>query len=130
PTSNNPTSNNPPPLFEDVSHLISHTHHEDPFDDSERQPLLPRKLSQLGPGAAWGDIDGDGRDDLIIGSGKGGRLGAFRNDGHGSFKPMTDSPWNAPITRDQTSVLFWRKTKAESMLLAGSANYEDGLAVG
>src|SRR5207247_5582727 len=117
-------------LFEDVSHLIPHTHHEDPFEDSERQPLLPRKFSQLGPGVAWGDIDGDGWDDLIISSGKGGRLGVFRNDGRGSFKPMTNSPWNAPVTRDQTAVLLWRKTEAETLLLAGSANYEDGRAVG
>jgi hypothetical protein len=117
-------------LFEDVSHLISHTHHEDPFGDFERQPLLPKKLSQLGPGVTWGDIDGDGWDDLILGSGKGGSTGVFRNDGHGGFKPMTAPPWNAPITRDQTSVLLWRKTEAESMLLVGSANYEDGLAVG
>src|SRR5437667_2937095 len=43
---------------------------------------------------------------------------------------MTNSPWNAPVTRDQTAVLLWRKTEAETLLLAGSANYEDGLPVG
>src|SRR5207247_40082 len=38
------------PLFQDLSHLLAHTHHEDAFDDFARQPLLPRKLSQAGPG--------------------------------------------------------------------------------
>ena len=40
---------------------------ENPFDDFAREPLLPNKLSQLGPGQAWGDIDNDGDDDLILG---------------------------------------------------------------
>ena len=34
------------------------------YDDFARQRLLPRKLSQLGPGISWIDLDGDGRDDL------------------------------------------------------------------
>src|SRR5947208_1526087 len=63
----------PDPLFVDVSGLLNHRHHEEEFNDFERQPLLPRKLSQLGPGLAWFDLDGDGREDLVIGSGKGGK---------------------------------------------------------
>ncbi|MDA0812177.1 MAG: CRTAC1 family protein, partial [Verrucomicrobia bacterium] len=55
-------------------HGIEHT--ERPFDDYSRQPLLPAKHSQLGPGHAWGDVDGDGDDDLYFGGSKGvaGRL--------------------------------------------------------
>jgi hypothetical protein len=42
-----------------------------PFDDFARQPLLPHKLSQLGPGVAW--LDGDGADGpyVYIGGSKG-----------------------------------------------------------
>ena len=40
---------------------------ERPFDDFERQPLLPLKLSQLGPGMAWADVNDDGRDDWFLG---------------------------------------------------------------
>src|SRR5438093_5439307 len=47
-------------FFEDVSHLLHHKHHEESFDDFVRQPLLPNKLSQLGPGVAWHDVDQDG----------------------------------------------------------------------
>ena len=60
------------PQFKDVSALLAHTHHEENFDDYARQPLLPFKLSQLGPAVAWFDLDGDGHDDLVIGSGRGG----------------------------------------------------------
>src|ERR1041384_8213977 len=66
------SSTNPLPLFRDVSNRVPIVHHEVPFDDYERQPLLPKKLSQPGPAVAWFDINGDGVEDLIMGSGRGG----------------------------------------------------------
>src|SRR5262249_27252038 len=69
-----------PTLFEDAtSELQGHTHTENAFDDWDRQYLLPTALSQLGPGIAWFDLDRDGREDLIIGTGRGGRLGRSHN---------------------------------------------------
>ncbi|MEW6161333.1 MAG: CRTAC1 family protein, partial [Verrucomicrobiota bacterium] len=114
----------PSPVFVDVSHLLNHLHHEEPFDDFERQPLLPNRLSQLGPGVCWHDLDGDGWDDLFIGSGRGGKLAIFRNNTQGGFQPM-DSPANRTVTRDQTALLGY-----SSLLLAGSSNFEDGLTNG
>jgi len=118
------------PHFEDVSGLIQHNHHEEPFDDFAAQPLLPRRLSQLGPGVTWFDLDGDGWEDLIIGSGRGGQLATFRNEGGKRFQHLTDPPFNQPVTRDQTTVLGWHRPDGTSVLLAGSANYEDGPAIG
>ncbi|TMP96051.1 MAG: CRTAC1 family protein [Verrucomicrobia bacterium] len=122
-TSNNqqPTTNNQQPVFEDVSHLIQHTHHEEEYDDFARQPLLPKKLSQLGPGVAWFDVDGDGWDDLIVGSGRGGRLAVYLNDGKGGFNWWSGAPFDKVAGRDQTGVLG-----TDFGLLVGSANYEDG----
>jgi len=118
------------PLFTDVSALLSHNHHEDPFDDFAVQPLLPKRLSQLGPGVTWCDLDGDGWEDLVIASGKGGQLSAYRNDGRGNFKLLAEPPFTQPVTRDQTTVLPWPKPPGQISLLAGSANYEDGMAAG
>lgn len=113
-------------LFEDVSRQLQHTHREEPFDDFERQPLLPRRLSQLGPGVSWFDLDGDGFEDLIVGSGKGGRMACYRNDHHGGFQLMTGLPLDGGVPRDQTTVLGWSTPKGGPRLLSGLASYEDG----
>ena len=120
----------PATLFQDVSQLISHVHHENSFDDFERQPLLPKRLSQLGPGVAWCDLDGDGYDDLVVGSGNGGQLAAFHNDRHGGFSPIADAPFTSPVTRDQTALVAWTPALGATSILVGSSNFEDGLTNG
>ena len=117
-------------LFEDVSARLGHVHHEEAFDDFERQPLLPRRLSQLGPGVGWMDLDGDGQEDLVIGSGRGGNLAAYHNDGRGGFKLWEGMPFAQGTARDQSGIVGWHRADAGRVVLAGSANYEDGVAAG
>ena len=70
------------PLFADATALLGgHRHMEVPHDDYRRQPLLPNKMSQLGPGLAWVDANEDGREDLVVGAGRGGALTVLLNDG-------------------------------------------------
>jgi hypothetical protein len=118
------------PHFEDISLRLAHRHHEEFFDDRARQPSLPLRLSQLGPGVSWFDVDDDGWDDLILGSGRGGTLAVFRNTRDGSFAPLTHAALGRRVTRDQTTVLGWKRADGQTELLAGSANYEDGLPAG
>ena len=65
---------------------------ERPFDDFAREPLLPNRLSQLGPGMAWGDVDGDGDDDVFIG-GPAGRPGTLYQTRRGSFEAVHPAAW-------------------------------------
>jgi hypothetical protein len=116
----------PKPMFQDVSSLIGHMHHEEAFNDFERQPLLPRKLSQLGPGIAWADVDGDGWEDLIIGSGKGGHIAIYKNDGHGGFKQVNGGCFENAVEQDQTGIAVLPRIGKGPSILVGSANYEDG----
>ena len=84
-------------LFEEIK--LGHVHHENGFDDFARQPLLPNRLSQLGPGLAFLDLDADGKDDLVIPSGAGGSGAIFS----GGLKKHEELPATA---RDQLAVLI------------------------
>ncbi len=114
------------PHFADVSDLLGHTHHEPPFDDFARQPLLARRLSQAGPGVAWFDFDGDGREDIIIGAGRGGEPALYRNRGDGKFERAALAGAPGRATDDQTTILGWATGAGSSALLVGQANYETG----
>lgn len=111
-------------LFKDVSRLLGHKHPEDVFDDFARQPLLPRKLSQLGPGVAWFDYDGDGWDDLAIGSGAGGALAVLRNDGRGGFVRVNGSVLQQRMSSDLTGIVGFTPAPGVRLVIAGRSGYE------
>ncbi|MGY8687220.1 MAG: FG-GAP-like repeat-containing protein, partial [Verrucomicrobiales bacterium] len=60
-----------PTLFVASTFLNGIRHVELPYDDYVRQPLLPNKHSQLGPGIAFADVDGDGQEDFYLAQGAG-----------------------------------------------------------
>ena len=72
-------------LFKINTSLSGVRHKELNFDDFKDQPLLPNKLSQLGPGVAVGDIDNDGDEDFILGGAKGSLTQILKNKGDGNF---------------------------------------------
>src|SRR5437867_3416504 len=109
------------PWFRDVSAQLGHRHVETPYNDWARQPLLPQALSRLGPGLTWYDVDGDGDEDLLITSGKGGRLVYYRND-RGRFTRVDLGP--APARYDQTTVLPMPDSEVGTALRVGQSNYE------
>jgi enediyne biosynthesis protein E4 len=109
---------------------LEHFHVDPPYDDFQRQPLLPRTLSHLGPGISWYDIDGDGQDELIIGSGQSGRLSVWRYHPRTGFSQAREPALRFVADRDQTTVLGWQRSPGRRGLLIGVANYEDGLSEG
>jgi hypothetical protein len=104
--------------------LGGHVHVDSIFDDYRRQPLLPNKFSQLGPGLSWIDVDGDGREDLVVGAGRGGRLTALRHVGDhfvAASSPMA-ARW------DLTTILPIPDKAGKISLAVGQSNYEAGSA--
>ena len=66
-TTNTPGTNNI--LFSKCDNFVDYVHEQSDFADFFlNQKIIPHKFSQIGPVMAKGDIDGDGREDLIIGS--------------------------------------------------------------
>jgi hypothetical protein len=107
--------------FSDVSDLLGHAHHETPFDDFGRQPMLPHALSLHGPGTTWYDVDGDGDEDLLIASGSGRPFSYYRND-NGRFTAIVSE---LPELRyDQTTVLGIPGVSGGTALLVGQSSYE------
>jgi enediyne biosynthesis protein E4 len=123
--SERPESRTSTPLFEDISDRISHKHHENEYDDFRFSPLLPLKLSRLGPGAAWLDFNRNGDNDLLITSGKDGYLALYENRGDGNFEPAKLDPLTGEAPGDQTSIIGWVENGL-TRIAVGSANYEQG----
>jgi hypothetical protein len=110
------------PLFENATAMLGgHVHVDSLFDDYRRQPLLPNRLSQLGPGLSWIDIDGDGREDLVVGTGRGGSLAVLRNSAKGFTRLRAAEP---AAKWDLTTILPVPDGRGGSMLLAGQSSYE------
>ncbi len=112
-----------PVLFSDVSAAIGHVHDDENFDDDfALQPLVSRRLSHGGPGVAWADFDADGRDDLIIGSGQGGELAMFRNNGAGKFERMKNPTGLGSTRSDQTGIVAWRDAAGTEMIVGETSS--------
>jgi hypothetical protein len=125
-----PAATGEEPWFEDVSDRLGHRHRENAFDDLARQPLLPRRLSQLGPAIAWCDLDGDGRDDLLVGTAAGGRPGVFTNDARGGFAAATHGLAEAPTLVDQAGIVVSREPGGGLEVLVGQSGWEYDGTVG
>ncbi len=93
------------PWFESGVLDIGH-HRERDFDDYAVQPLLPHRLSRLGPGLAVGDVDGDGLDDLWIGGAAGHAGTLARSKGDGTFAEI-DGPWARHGAAEGLGALFF-----------------------
>jgi hypothetical protein len=108
--------------FEDVTRLLAHAHHEEPFDDFDRQPLLPKRLSQLGPGVAWCDFANNGQDLLVIGAGRNGAPAVYRWDATNGFVQFVYGA--RTILSGDTAGMAVCPCGGRGGLLAGISNYE------
>src|SRR6185369_11486152 len=74
-----------------------------------------------GPGVAWFDLDQDGKEDLIVGAGRGGVLGRFQVDPKGNFEARQLS---AATLQDDSTALLGFSFGSSNSVLVGVARYE------
>ena len=83
--------------FEDITAQtgFNYLHQENKFPEFDREPLMPHMVSTEGPALAIADINGDGMDDIFIGSSKGYKSEIFIQRPGGkfeiSFQPSMDT---------------------------------------
>ena len=96
------------PLFRETARALGlkFDHKEIYFNDYTREPLLPYQLSQLGPGVAWGDVNGDGFPDAFVGGAKlqPGHLFINRN---GEKFELAPGPWKEDSIGEDMACLFF-----------------------
>lgn len=122
-----PLSQSPVPkaLFDDVSMQLGFSYPLSPFEDFRRQALLPYQMSQLPPGVSWIDVDGDRREDLVVGGDSRSGISVFLNRGDGTFKAMPHPAETPAVVRPHSMVLGWNQQEGKTTLLATLSNYED-----
>ena len=77
---------NKSPLFQALaSPPIAYRHAASATDDLDRQPLLPRQLSAIGPVTLAIDLTGDGRDDYLVGGDVASPTRYYRQQPDGTF---------------------------------------------
>ena len=96
------------PFFERIAASPLLAHRETPYDDFADQRLLPNKMSQLGPGLAWGRIGEDGQEALYIGgaSGQTGRI-LFAEQIDADHPEEVRSPFRKDALSEDMGALFF-----------------------
>jgi len=111
-------------------------HVENTYDDYKKQVLLPYRTSSLGPVLTKGDANGDGLEDLFIGSATGQLSILLFNTGGGGFNVSRNFLLEDKVYEDGGAAFFDVDGDGDNDLLVssggsenaiGSANYADRL---
>ena len=112
-------------LFNKCDSIIDYTHEQIDFPDYYlSQNIIPHKFSQIGPKMAKGDIDGDGREDLIIGSTNKLPTALFLREGKGFKKSEIDGLTTQKNLSESDIAIFDTDGDGDNDVVALTGGYE------
>ena len=117
---------NPVKKTEDITNEtgLSYLHEENSFNEFDREPLIPFMTSREGPALAVGDINGDGLDDVFIGSSKLKKPGLFIQQSNGRFLRSNQPALDADSTYEEEDAVWTMLTMIISDLVVASGGNE------
>ncbi|MES2332982.1 MAG: VCBS repeat-containing protein [Bacteroidota bacterium] len=99
-----------PTWYEDISASIvsgNTKHKENEFVDFNVERLIPRMVSTEGPKLAVGDVNGDGLEDLYMGSAAGDTAKIFLQKSNGHFEEKTQKVFTADAYYENIGAAFF-----------------------
>ncbi|MGC1244015.1 MAG: VCBS repeat-containing protein [Chryseosolibacter sp.] len=115
-----------PGIFAEVSATLGARYKHAEWDkvDFYRQRTLPHKFSQAGPGLAVGDVNGDGREDFIVGGSSLYNASIFLQNANGMFTSRELIKTKERNSEDEGLLLFDADRDGDLDLYAVSGSYE------
>lgn len=100
------------PLFRSVEDALGlDVQHEEntEYNDFQREPLMPHKLSREGPAMAMGDVNGDGRSDVYLGGAheQAGALYVQQPDGRFRRSTANEALWATDKSHEDVDAAFF-----------------------
>ncbi len=105
---------------------INYEHKEDAYIDFQRLPLIPFKVSELGPAVVVGDLNEDGKDDIFFGSSKYRQSSIFLQTDEG-FEIQEFTNTKDAVYEDVSAVIadFDNDQKNDLFIASGGADFSN-----